>query len=256
MAKKTTTESMPQQCSAIAVDDAAFIAAMGRAEVEAQENERSKRRGFIDRLKMMNADPAHHDLVFAIGAFEKRLKDYPKNPVAVAAWEGFMLGMECADRTKDYPKTDEAWKYKAEAEDARSKSDAERAWSAGQVLMLRAELQRSGAEMKVLAAKMLRHSAPDGTLVQEEELLKRFDDKPHGWTKTKRWKAVSNEVLKEVKQSNGTLPIWMTLTIRSHMAETVKNGITDKDIQYWADRFSDIIRRYDRKIAAQTGKTP
>ena len=260
MAKKTTTESMPQQCSAIAVDDAAFIAAMGRAEVEAQEKERSKRRGFIDRLTKMNADPANHDLVFAIGAFEKRLKDYPKNPVAVAAWEGFMLGMECADRTKDYPKTEEAWKYKAEAEDARSKSDAERIWSAGQVLELRSDVhkieRKRQAEMKVLAAKMLRHSAPDGTLIQEEELLKRFDDKPHGWTKAKRWKAVSNEVLKEVKQSNCTLPIWMTLTIRSHIAETVKNGITDKNIQYWADRFSDITRRYDRKFAAQTGKTP
>lgn len=256
MAKKTTTESMPQQCSAIAVDDAAFIAAMGRAEVEAQEKERSKRRGFIDRLTKMNADPANHDLVFAIGAFEKRLKDYPKNPVAVAAWEGFMLGMECADRTKDYPKTDEAWKYKAEAEDARSKSDAERAWSSGQVLELRAELQKSGAEMKVLAAKMLRHSAPDGALVKEEELLKRFDNKPHEWTKTKRWIAVSNDVLKEVKQSNGTFPSWMTLTIRSNIAEMVTRGITDKEIKYWAERFSDITRRYVRKNTARVGATP
>ena len=131
MAKKTTTENKPQQCSAITVDDAAFIAAMERAEVKVQEDERSKRRGFIDRLTKMNADPTHHDLVFAVGAFEKNLKGYPKNPVAVAAWEGFMLGMECADRTKDYPKTEEAWKYKAEAEDARSKTDAERIWSAG-----------------------------------------------------------------------------------------------------------------------------
>lgn len=256
MAKKTTTENKPQQCSAITVGDEAFIAAMGRAEVEAQENERSKRRGFIDRLTKMNADPAHHDLVFAIGAFEKRLKDYPKNPIAVAAWEGFMLGMECADRTKDYPKTDEAWKYKAEAEDVRSKSDAERAWNAGQVLELRAELHRSGAEMKVLAAKMLRHSSQDGTLVQEEELLKRFENKPHEWTKAKRWKAVSNEVLKEVKQSGGTLPSWMTLTIRSNIAEMVMRGITDKEIKYWADRFSDITRRYERKNSARVGATP
>ena len=257
---KNTMKSKRQQCSAITVDDAAFIAAMERAEVNAQEDERSKRRGFIDRLTKMNADPTHNDLVFAVGAFEKNLKGYPKNPVAVAAWEGFMLGMECADRTKDYPKTEEAWKYKAEAEDARSKSDAERIWSAGQVLELRSDIheieRKRQAEMKVLAAKMLRHSAPDGTLIQEEELLKRFDDKPHGWTKAKRWKAVSREVLKDVKQSNGTLSCWMTPTVLSNIAEAVKNGITDKEIGYWADRFSDITRRYERKKAAQTGKTP
>lgn len=266
MAKKKTTVDRQQQCSAaITVNDAAFIAAMEGAEVKAQENERSKQRGFIDRLTKMNADPMHHDLVFAIGAFEKRLKDYPKNPVAVAALEGFMLGMECADRTKDYPKTEEAWKYKSEAEDVRSKSDAERAWSAGQLLELRAELQKYGrrqqasdTEMKVLAAKMHRHSAPDGTLVQEEELLKRFDNKPHEWTKDKRWKAVSHEVLKEVRESKpiGTSPSWLSLTIRTNIAEMVKDGITEEKARHWAGRFSDITRRYARKIAARTGKTP
>lgn len=257
---KNTTKSKRQQCSAITVDDAAFIAAMERAEVKAREDERSIRRGFIDRLTKMNADPTHHDLVFAVGAFEKNLKGYPKNPVAVAAWEGFMLGMECADRTKDYPKTEEARKYKAEAEAERSRADAERIWSAGQTLELRSDLykieHRRQAEMKAMAAKMLRHSAPDGTLIQEEELLKRFDDKPHGWTKAKRWKAVSHEVLKEVKKSCGTSPSWMTPTVMSNIAEAVKSGITDKEIGYWAERFSAITRRYNRKIAAQTGKTP
>ena len=242
MAKKSKRYEAAQQKA-----EAQFFEARKKAAEDAASNVAQ----LVEKCPVPYDFPYIENFMAWIGKAGEYRTDLPPSRVTVKAEDGieYAVGVEMIDISEYPPIVKEValMSFWLGAEIMRlAKSDPK---------LMRLALENN-ALLKKNIDKLQRHSAPDGTLIQEEELLKRFDNKSHELTKEKRWKAVSHEVLKEVKQSNGTMPSWMTLTIRSNIAKTVMDGITEAKAKYWAGRFSDITRRYERKKATQTGKTP